>query len=167
MKWLLILLLATPALATSATADTTLRDRIVTFSVLAYDDPLKPIFEGAGQTVKVGDGVEFGLLPEGAQNGVDVAPVRVDIGPQRIEVQYQPPFGILLVSTFNGYVLAFETDCALFDAAKIDSAATTMPLTDENIRIQGGTLYINVAGQLITRDSRFAIDLKVADCPLS
>lgn len=163
MRWLAaVLLLATPALA-----DSTLRDRIVTFSVLAYNDPLKPIFEGAGQTVKVGDGVEFGMVPEGAQNGADVAPARVDIGPQRIEVQYQPPIGVLLDTAFNGYVLAFETDCALFRGASFDMTATTMPMTDANIRIQGGTLYINVAGQTLTTDSRFAIDLVVADCPLS
>jgi hypothetical protein len=97
MRWLLILLLATPAFA-----DTTLRDRIVTFSVLSYDDPATPIFEGAGQTVTVGDGVEFGLNPGGPQNGVDVAPVQVDIGPSRIEVQFRQPMGRLLEATFNG-----------------------------------------------------------------
>jgi hypothetical protein len=162
MKWLVFLLLATPAMA-----DNTLRDRIVTFSVLSYDDPASPLFEGAGETVVVGDGVEFGLGPTGAQNGLDVAPVRVDIGPQRIEVQFTQPMGLLLDSTFNGYVLEFETDCALFEAAKVDAKATTMAMTDKNIRIEGGTLYINVSGLPFTDRSRFAIDLDVADCPLS
>ena len=162
MKWLVFLLLATPALA-----DNTLRERIVTLSVLSYDDPLKPLFEGAGQTVVVGDGVEFGLGPTGAQNGLDVAPVRVDIGPRRIEVQFTQPMGLLLDTTFNGYVLAFATDCALFESAHVDAAATTLPLTDADITVQGGRLYINVAGLPFTDRSRFAIDLEVADCPLS
>jgi hypothetical protein len=162
MKWLVFLLLATPALA-----DSTLRDRIVTFSVLTYDDPLKPLFEGAGETVTVGDGVEFGLGPTGAQNGLDVAPMRVDISPQRIEVQFTQPMGLLLDATFNGYVLAFATDCALFDDAHVDVAATNMAITDDNIAVHGGTLYINVAGLPFTNQSRFAIDLAVADCPLS
>ena len=162
MRWLLILLLATPA-----HADTTLRDRTVTFSVLTYDDPAKPIFKGAGQTVTVGDGVEFGLDREGAQNGADVVPVQVDIGASRIEVQFQKPVGQLLAAAFNGYVLAFATDCALFDDAHVDASATTLPITDDDIAIHGGTLYINVQGLPFTSRSRFAIDLTVADCPLS
>jgi hypothetical protein len=162
MRWLLILLLATPAFA-----DTTLRDRIVTFSVLSYDDPATPIFEGAGQTVTVGDGVEFGLNPGGPQNGVDVAPVQVDIGPSRIEVQFRQPMGRLLEATFNGYVLAFVTDCALFDAAHVDADFTNMAMTDDDIAVHGGTLYINVQGLPFTSRSRFAIDLTVADCPMS
>jgi hypothetical protein len=162
MKWFVFLLLATPALA-----DNTLRDRIVTFSVLSYDDPATPIFEGAGQTVTVGDGVEFGLNREGPQNGVDVAPVQVDIGPSRIEVQFQQPMGQLLAATFNGYVLAFATDCALFDDAHVDVAATNMAITDDDIAVHGGTLYINVQGLPFTSQSHFAIDLTVADCPLS
>ena len=32
-------------------------------------------------------------------------------------------------SVFNGYVLRFETDCALFEGVSIDTAFTTMPLT--------------------------------------
>jgi hypothetical protein len=162
MRWLLILLLATPACA-----DTTLRDRIVTFSVLSYDDPAKPIFEGAGQTVIVGDGVEFGLNPGGPQNGVDVAPVQVDIGPNRVEVRFTQAMGQLLEATFNGYVLEFATDCALFDDAHVDAAATTLPINDDDIAVHGGTLYINVQGLPFTNRSRFAIDLTVADCPLS
>lgn len=163
MRWLVFLLLA----AGPAMADGTLRDRIVTFSVLAYDDPLQPIYEGSGQTVTVGDGVEFGLNPGGPQNGVDVAPARVDIGPARIEVRFQGPSGYLLDATFNGYVLAFATECALFEAAHVDASATNMAITDANITTQGGTLYVNVAGLPYSDTSRFAIDLVVGDCPLS
>lgn len=162
MRWLVFLLLAGPAFA-----DGTLRDRIVTFSVLSYDDPLQPIYEGSGQTVTVGDGVEFGLNPGYPQNGVDVAPVQVDIAPTRIEVQFTEPFGSLLQARFNGYLLAFATECALFRGVKVDAVFTTMDVTDEDVTVEGGTLRVNVAGLPFTDESRFAIDLDVADCPLS
>ena len=41
----------------------------------------------------VGDGVEFGLGPEGAQNGLDVVPVEIEILPRRIEISYPPEAG--------------------------------------------------------------------------
>jgi hypothetical protein len=154
-------------LAGPAYADGTLRDRIVTFSVLAYDDPLQPIYEGSGQTVTVGDGVEFGVNPGYPQNGVDVAPVQVDIGPTRVEVQFTEPSGYLLEAAFNGYVLEFATDCALFEGVQVDAGFTNMPITDADVAVRGGTLQVNVAGHSFTDDSRFAIDLQVADCPLS
>lgn len=160
---LIVALLASPALA----EDGSLRGRIVTFHVLTYDDPARPIFEGRGETVAVGDGVEFGLLPEGMQNGVDVAPVRVDIGPRRIEVAYQQAMGELVTARFNGYVLRFETDCALFAGVRIDPAATNIPLLPDAVSIDGGTLMINVSGLRYTGQSRFALDLDVADCPMS
>jgi hypothetical protein len=63
--------------------------------------------------------------------------------------------------------LAFVTDCALFDAAHVDARFTNMAMTDDDIAVHGGTLYINVAGLPFTSRSRFAIDLTVADCPMS
>jgi hypothetical protein len=159
---LLFALMAGPALC-----EGTLEGRVVTFSVLAYDDPAKPIFVGQGKTVQVGKGVEFGLDPEGAQNGVDVAPVTVDIGPGRVEVQFREGPGVLLVSEFNGYLLRFETDCALFNSVRIDPAATNMDLKPEDITTDTGTLYINMSGLPYSPESRFAVDIDVTDCPLS
>lgn len=154
--------------AVPAWAGGTLIDRIVTFRVLAYDDPSKPIFDGRGETVRVGGAVEFGLYPEGAQNGFDVIPVQVNISAARIEVSYamNPPNRVY-PAEFNGYVLSFNVDCALFDAARIDPAATNMDVTDEDLRFEGDTLYINVSGAEYDTDSRFAVDLGVTDCPLS
>ncbi len=149
-------------------AQSTLEGRVVTFSVLSYDDPAAPLFVGRGKTVQVGQGVEFGLGPEGAQNGVDVAPVTVDIGPARVEVRFdQGPGGQLLTAAFNGYVLRFEGDCALFGGVRVDPAATNIPLVAGDITTDAGALMINVSGLRFTRDSRFAIDLDVTDCPLS
>lgn len=150
-----------------AHADPTLRGRVVTFSVLAYDDPAHPMYQGKGLTVQVGDGVEFGLGQEGPQNGIDVAPVRVDIGPSRIEVSALAPETWLLSAAFNGYVLAFETECALFEQAAVDRDFSTLQLAPDAISTKGGKLFINVEGLHYTAESRFAIDLQVADCPLS
>ena len=151
-----------------AMAETTLEGRLVQFSVLVYDDPARPIFVGQGKTVQVGQGVEFGLEQEGAQNGVDVVPVTVDISPQRIEVEFLPGVqGELLTAAFNGYVLQFATDCALFKSVAIDRSATTITMSDSDIRAQVGALYINMSGKAFQPGSRFALDVQVADCPLS
>lgn len=159
---ILIGLLALPAMA-----EPTLEGRLVTFHVLTYDDPAKPLLEARGRTVEVGKGIEFGLEPEGVINGLDVAPVTVEIAPRRIEVTYTRGTGTLWGSVFNGYVLRFETDCALFDAVSIDKAFTTMPLTPADIHTEQGALFINVAGMDYGPGKRFALDVTVADCPIS
>jgi hypothetical protein len=160
---LAVMLLATPALA-----EATLEGRIVTFRVLAYDDPARPLFDGRGATVEVGTGVEFGLYPEGLQNGLDVVPVQVNIGPTRIELSY--PFagtGKVIEAEFNGYELSFATDCVLFEGASVDTAATTAEITDTDLSYEAGTFRINFEGQSYGPDTRIAIDVDVADCPLS
>jgi hypothetical protein len=154
-------------LAFAAGAETSLRGRIVQFSVLTYDDPAVPIFDGIGETVQVGDGVEFGLHSEGAQNGVDVAPVDVDIGPSRIEISFESGAGRLLGAAFNGYVLEFPGDCAVIKSAHIDAKATTLPLTDAALILAGTRLMINVQGLSYQQGSHIALDLVLDDCSLS
>jgi hypothetical protein len=163
MKWVLALL----ALTTPVFAEGSLENRVVTFRVLTYDQAANPLFAGQGETVTVGAGVEFGLQPEGAQNGLDVAPARVDIGPQRIEVQLQAGYGQFAEAAFNGYELAFATDCALFEDVAIDLQATTIPLSPDDVWAEGGAIYVNVGGLRYTPDTRFVLNLTVADCPLS
>lgn len=165
--WILataIALLAGPALAGG-----TLEGRLVTLNVLTYDDPADPILESTGRTVQVGGGVEFGMGPEGAQNGFDVVPVQVEIRPQRIELSYGAGAGNFWPAAFNGYVLRFAApaDCALFTGARIDREASTMPLQDTDIRVTRDAVYINVAGRDYGPEARLAIDLGVADCTLS
>jgi hypothetical protein len=154
-------------MACPARAEPTLEGRLVTFFVLTCDDPAQPLLTAHGRTVQVRQGVEFGLEPEGLINGLDVAPVTVQIGPRRIEVEYTQGPGVLWRSVFNGYVLRFETYCAVFETVTIDADYTTMPLKPADIRTEIGALYINVAGMDYGPGKRFAVDMKVADCPLS
>ena len=110
----LILALATPVQAG------TLEGRLVTFSVETWDNREAPLLAARGRTVTVGQGTEFGLDREGFTGGLDVVPVDVEIGPTRIELSYPKGIGRFYEAKFNGYVLRFETDCALFDKVAID-----------------------------------------------
>ncbi|MGQ0565818.1 MAG: hypothetical protein ACT4OK_12200 [Gemmobacter sp.] len=158
----LLTLLATPVLAGG-----TLEGRVVTLNVLTYDDPAAPILESRGRTVTVGEGVEFGMGPEYRTPGFDVVPVQVQIGPARIEFSYGEGNGQFWAAKFNGYVLRFVTECALFESVAIDEAATTMPVTMDDIRADVGALYINVQGRDYGPDVTLALDLVITDCPLS
>ena len=148
-------------------ADPTLQGRLVTFNVLTYDDPAKPYLQAQGRTVQVGDGVEFGLEPEGIINGLAVVPVTVQISPRRIELEYRRGEGLMFASVFNGYVLRFETDCALFEGVSIDSKFTNMPLLPDAIHTERGALYINMSGLAYAPGAQFALDIKIGDCALS
>jgi hypothetical protein len=152
------------AFAVPATAGT-LEGRLVTFTVETWDDRDQPYLRARGRTVTVGQGVEFGLEPEGLTGGLDVVPVTVEIGPTRIELSYPSGPGWFYTASFNGYVLRFETDCALFDSVAIDKAATTMPVTE--IWAEAGALYLNVSGLEYGPEATLALDVQVADCPLS
>lgn len=143
----------------------TLEGRLVTFSVETWDQRDQPYLEARGRTVMVGQGVEFGLDRQGFTGGLDVVPVTVEIGPTRIELSYPKGIGRFYEAKFNGYVLRFETDCALFENVSIDPTATTMKVTE--VWAETGALYINVSGLGYGPASTLALDLEVADCPLS
>lgn len=143
----------------------TLEGRLVTFTVETWDDRDKPFLQARGRTVVVGQGIEFGLEPEGLTGGLDVVPVTVEIGPTRIELSYPRGIGRFYEATFNGYVLRFATECALFEKVAIDPAETTMKVTE--VWAEAGALYINVSGLGYGPTARLALDLEVADCPLS
>jgi hypothetical protein len=163
-RWLALALVLA---ALPAMAEGTLEGRLVTFTVLTYDDPAQPFLQARGKTVMVGQGVEFGLGPEGFTGGLDVVPVTVEIGPSRIELSYPMGSGQFYTSTFNGYVLRFETECALFQSVAIDTKGTTIPLAQSDILAETGALFINVSGRDYGPDQRIALDVVVADCPIS
>ena len=155
------------ALATPADAGT-LEGRQVTFTPMTWHDPAAPEFEARGRTVTVGTGVEFGMEPEGVINGLTLVPVQVEILPQRIELSYpNAASGVFYNAPFNGYVLSFDTECALFAGWALDRDFTTLPVTDKDIFTDGGALYINVTGMAYDPDQRLAINLDVTDCPIS
>ena len=165
MRFLAIILALWPL---AARAEGALQGRLVTLYTLTYDQPDSPLLRTKGATVMVGDGVEFGLGPEGAQNGLDVVPVVIEILPRRIEISYPPAAGegTFWTAEFNGYVLEFEEDCALFKGARIDPAATNMALQDSDLTLRGNALYLNVAGRDYGPKAHLAIDLAVSDCLL-
>jgi hypothetical protein len=143
----------------------TLEGRLVTFTVETWDDREAPLLVARGRTVTVGQGTEFGLDREGFTGGLDVVPVDVEIGPTRIELSYPKGIGRFYEAKFNGYVLRFETDCALFDKVAIDPARTTMQGVE--VWAETGALYIDVSGAGYGPTSTLALDLEVADCPMS
>lgn len=157
--------LALVGLLVAPAAAGTLEGRLVTFTVETWDQRDTPYLQARGRTVMVGQGVEFGLEPEGLTGGLDVVPVTVEIGPRRIELSYPRGQGRFFEAAFNGYVLRFETDCALFEAVAVDPAGTTMQVRE--IWAETGALYINVSGLGYGPEARLALDLEVADCPLS
>lgn len=159
----LLLMFGLPAVAGSGG---TLEGRIVTMNVETWDQPGAILFQSAGRTVKVGAGVEFGMGPEFRTPGFDVVPVQVEIKPQRIEFTYGADRGTFWGTTFNGYVLRFVTECALIEGFSIDHVFTTMPITADDIRQDGGAFYINVAGRDYGPDMRLAVDVTVSDCLL-
>lgn len=155
----LVALLATPVAAG------TLEGRLVTFTVETWDIREQPYVQARGRTVTVGKGVEFGLEPEGLTGGLDVVPVTVEIGPTRIELSYPRGIGRFYEAKFNGYVLRFETECALFENVAVDPSGSTIKVTE--VWAETGALYINVSGLGYGPESTLALDLAVADCPLS
>ena len=157
-------LLLSALLVGSAQAGT-LEGRLVTFTVETWDDRAAPLLVARGRTVMVGQGTEFGLGPEGFTAGLDVVPVAVEIGPTRIELTYPKGIGRFFEAKFNGYVLRFETDCALFEKVAVDPAGTTMRVTE--VWAETGALYINVSGLGYGPKATLSLDVAVADCPLS
>lgn len=155
------------AVALPVMAQGTLAGRSVTLNVLTYDDPANPVMDSRGRTVTVGAAVEFGMGPEFRKPGFDVVPVQVQIGPDRIAFSYGSDRGTFMAAAFNGYVLRFQTECALFAAWQVDLAATTMAVTDQDIHAPGGALFINVAGRDFGPDAWLVVDLRIADCPMS
>ncbi len=144
----------------------TLEGRVVTLNVETWNEPGAMLFQSAGRTVKVGDGVEFGMGPEFRTPGFDVVPVQVEIRAKRIEFTYGEERGQFWDTTFNGYVLRFATECALIESFVIDRAFTTMPVKDGDVWADGAALYINVAGRDYGSEMGLAIEVTVSDCLL-
>ncbi len=145
-----------------------LMDRTVTFGALAYDDPDAPIYVGTRHPALVSDAIEYGLGPEGSQNGWDIVPAIIDIRDRQVIVTYPDTVeGVFPEPEFNGYVLDFLTECVLFNGAAQDLENSTVVLADDAIFVEGSKLYVDLAGQAFGPQTFVVVDVDVADCPLS
>jgi len=139
----------------------------VTFGVLAYDDPEEPIYIGERHPAKVSNAIEYGLGPEGAQNGWDIVPSIIDIRDQQIIVTYPDTVeGVFPEAGFNGYVLDFLTDCVLFNGASQDLENSTAMLAEDAIFVEGSRLYVDLSGQTYGPQIFIVVNVDVADCPI-
>lgn len=158
------------ALALGAQAATAggLMDRTVTFGALAYDEPETPIYVGQRHPAVVTNAIEYGLGPEGTQNGWDIVPAIIDIRDQKIIVTYPDTVGgVFPQAGFNGYVLDFLTECVLFNGAGQDMENSTVVLADDAIFVEGSKLYVDMAGLEYGPQTFIVVNVDVADCPLS
>ena len=159
----LLALIAAPALAQEGS----LAGREVLFSILTLDNPKEPLFSSSDYVAVVGPGPEFGMVREGTAFGLSSVPVLVDLGPARLDLSYPGELpGQFMHARFNGYVLRFPIDCVLITGAAIDPAATTLPLTNDDLIVSPQTLEINVAGHTYDESTRIGVLIDVMDCPI-
>ncbi|SLN54160.1 hypothetical protein [Pseudooctadecabacter jejudonensis] len=145
-----------------------LMDRTVTFGALAYDDPDAPIYVGERHPAQVGHGIEYGLGPEGSQNGWDIVPAIIDIRDRQIILTYPDTVsGEFPEPAFNGYVLDFLTECVLFNGAEQDIETSTVTLGEGAIFVEGARLFVDVGGLEYGPEVFVVVSVDVADCPLS
>jgi hypothetical protein len=160
-----IALAALLLLAAAPVAAQGLEGRTVLFRIELWEDPAVPLLESRDYMAVVGDGPEFGVEREG--NGLaSVVPVRVDLGPDRIDLSYGEG-GVFGEAAFNGYVLTFPAACALLLGAAIDREATTLPLRDADLLLEPQALRLHVGGLSYAAGDRIGIMLRVADCPVA
>ncbi|MBI1417422.1 MAG: hypothetical protein GC146_09385 [Limimaricola sp.] len=153
------------ALAAGPAAADGLMGRAVTFGAMVWQDRAAPLFSGERHPATVGPGVEYGLGPEGVQNGWDLVPSVVDISENRIAITYpdgEP--GHFPEATFNGYILDFLVDCVLFTGAAPNPTLSTVALKPDDVFTEGSKLFINVGGQDYGPGTYIVVDVKVSDC---
>ncbi len=164
----MIRLAAAIALMAQGAAAGGLMDRTVTFGALAYDDADAPIYVGARHPAIVTQAIEYGLGPEGSQNGWDIVPSIIDIRDSQIILTYPDTVGGTFPEPeFNGYVLDFLTDCVLFNGAAQDVENSTVTLAEDAIFVDGSKLFVDVGGLEYGPQVFVVVDVDVADCPLS
>jgi len=144
-----------------------LMGRDVTFGTRAWEERETPIFVGRRHPARVSDAVEYGLGPEGGQNGWDVIPAIIDIRARSIVITYpEMPAARFPVLDFNGYVLDFLTDCVLFDGVAQNMDRSTEPLSNGALFTEGGRLFIDMSGVTFGPETRVVIGVDVTPCPL-
>ncbi|MBT8410924.1 MAG: hypothetical protein KJP02_03885 [Octadecabacter sp.] len=164
----MIRLAAALVLMGNAAAAGGLMDRTVTFGALAYDDRAAPIYVGERHPAQVSNTIEYGLGPEGSQNGWDIVPAIIDIRDRQVIVTYPDTVdGTFPEAEFNGYVLDFLTECVLFNGAGQDLENSTAVLQYDAIFVEGSKLYVDMGGLDYGPELFVVVNVDVADCPLS
>lgn len=116
----------------------------------------------------VSDTIEYGLGPEGLQNGWDIVPSIIDIRDRQIILTYPDTVGGTFPEPeFNGYVLDFLTECVLFNGAEQDVENSTVTLAEDAIFVEGSKLFVDVGGLRYGPEVFVVVNVDVADCPLS
>ena len=156
-------------IGTAATAEVSLLGQEVTVQVQTYDDLSTPLFWGTQHAAIVESGVEFDLQREGIQNDMDVVPIEIDIGANRIDLRYVFDSDLQLVaSQFNGYIFDFgEGACITVEEARVDEGSTTLTFTDDRVSVTDNTVALNISGVTFGRDSQIGVDLRLKECPMS
>lgn len=164
----MIRLAAALALIGNGAAAGGLMDRTVTFGALAYDDPAAPIYVGERHPAQVSNAIEYGLGPEGSQNGWDIVPAIIDIRDRQVIVTYPDTVGGTFPEPeFNGYVLDFLTECVLFNGAAQNVENSTVVLDDDAVFVEGSKLFVDMGGLDFGPELFVVVDVDVADCPMS
>jgi len=116
----------------------------------------------------VSNAIEYGLGPEGSQNGWDIVPAIIDIRDRQVIVTYPDTVaGTFPEPEFNGYVLDFLTDCVLFNGAAQNVENSTVTLAEDAIFVEGSKLYVDMGGLTFGPELFVVVDVDVADCPMS
>ncbi len=161
-----LLLAALGALPSALTAQG-LEGRTVLMRGETWDDPAAPYLVSSDYVGEVGEGPEFGFIPE--TNGtMIVVPVTIDLGPDRVSFSYEgTKGGTFTQARFNGYVLTFPVECTLLEGARLDLAGTTPALAKAEVKVGPRGLRVDVAGLTYTPRDRIELLLDVTDCPIS
>lgn len=144
-----------------------LEGRTVLLRVEAWDDPARPLLVSRDYVAVVGPGPEFALGPEAGQ-ALPIPPVAVDLGPDRIDLRYLgQEEGFFDAARFNGFVLTFPADCALFEGAALDPAATSPRIAGARVEVRPQAVRVHVGGLDYGPGDRLGLLLDVTDCVLS
>lgn len=151
----------------SALAAQGLEGRTVLMRGETWDNPAIPYLLSSDYVGLVGEGPEFGFIPE-TNGNMYVVPVTIDLGPDRVAFSYEgTKGGTFTQAQFNGYVLSFPVECTLLEGARLDLAATSPALAKAEVKVGPRELRVDVAGLTYTARDRIELLLDVTDCPIS
>ena len=125
-----------------------------------------PLNRAISQTLfaNIGPGIEFPRIEQQALTGFTVGPADVDVSSTSITFLYHPAAAFAFgTSTFNGYVLDFESDGDASTLPPIKGVAigpeTTNDLVAARLSFEAAKVRINVSGLNIGPNSKLVVAL--------